>query len=408
MSPGGSSGIELEPQGLIPVLFTHFGDRWIRGSETLLLDLLKHLDLSRFRPVVWCNGTEMAAACHDAGFETHRTEFAHYFDADSPRFSPRRYVALVREGRSLVRRYGIRVLHANSAAPTQWLLPVARSARVPLLTHLHIGYLRRSRYALLLHQADMIVGVSRQVVADPIGDGTPVARTQVIYNGIDFARMTTPPGTDLRPELGIPADAVVIGAVGSLIHRKGYDILVRALSVLPRNRPPHLLIAGDGPEQGALQGLAQQLGIADRVHFLGFRNPVSDVYRSCDIVALASRAEAFGLVLAEAGYSYRPVVATRVGGIPEVIVEGSTGYLVPPDDVEAMAGALSRLTQDPALRAAFGLAGRARAEAAFSAQRMAMEFHAIYERLARLPRRRLGWGAVVRKSGVYARLLRGR
>ncbi len=395
----------VDPQGALPVLFTHFGDQWIRGSETLLLDLLKHLDPARVRPVVWCNGTDMAEACSAAGYATYRTDFAYYFDADSPRFDPRAYVALVREGAALVRRHGIRVLHANSAAPTQWLLPVARTARLPLLSHLHIDYLRRSRFTLLLHQADLLVGVSRQVVEDFLRDGVPEARTRVIYNGIDFTRLTAPRATDLRPGLGIPPGTAVIGAVGSLIRRKGHDVLVRALALLAGEDAPHLLVASDGPERGGLQRLVAELGLSARVHFLGYHDPIMDLYRSCDIIALASRADAFGLVLAEAGYCARPVVATRVGGIPEVVLDGETGLLVSPDDPAALAAALSRLAHDPALRARLGAAGCARAESVFSAQRMAAEFTVEYDQLAAMGRKDLGWASTAARVGLYANLL---
>jgi glycosyltransferase involved in cell wall biosynthesis len=400
-----SVGGPLSLQGPLPILFTHFGDPWIRGSEILLLDLLGHLDPARVRAVVWCNGTEMADACRAAGFATHRSDFAYYFDADSPPFSPRTYAALVREGKSLVRQHDIRVLHANSAAPTQWLLPVARAGRLPLLTHLHIDYLRRSRFALLLHQADVLVGVSRQVVDDLLHDGVPSARTRVIYNGIDFKRLSALAATDLRPVLGIPLNTVVIGTAGSLIRRKGHDVLLQAISRLSGERAPHLLVAGGGPEQGRLEVLAAELGISARVHFLGHHDPIVDLYQSCDMVALASRADAFGLVLAEAGYCRRPVVATRVGGIPEVVLDGKTGLLVPPDDPAALAAAVSHLVDDAALRTTLGLAGRARAERVFSAERMAAEFQSEYERLARLARKGLGWARVAGRSRVYLGLL---
>ncbi len=109
-----------------PILFTHYGDRWIRGSEQLLLDLLTHLDPARVRPIVWCNQIAMADTARALGFTTYRSDFEIYFDYQSPRFRLGRYRALMREARDLVREHEIRVLHSNSAGPCQWLAPVAR------------------------------------------------------------------------------------------------------------------------------------------------------------------------------------------------------------------------------------------------------------------------------------------
>ena len=389
--------IPVEP---IPVLFTHYGDQWMRGSERVLLDLLAHLDPARVRPIVWTNGEELAETTRAMGLPTFLTRFAYYLDAGSPRPDPLRYFSFVREGLSLVRRYQVRVLHANSAAPAQWLVPVSKLSRHPLLVHLHISYLRRSRYALLLHKADLLVGVSRQVVNDFLSDGVPEERMQVIYNGIDRARLQGGARSGaLRRQFGIAPEALVIAAAGSLIHRKGHDVLLRALSCL-NHSDMHLWIAGDGPDRPKLEGLMRELGLAARVRFLGFQDDVPGLLRNADIVALASRADAFGLVLAEAGALGLPVVSTLVGGIPEVVAQEKTGLLVPPDDPTAFAAALGRLATDPALRHRLGAAGRERVGRLFSVQQMVADFHDAYDRLA------LG-GVIGPRAGMrpYLRLL---
>lgn len=371
----------------LPVLFTHFGADWIRGSEHVLLDLLTHLDRSKIEPVVWCNATAMAEACRALGLTTYQSPFEFYFDYDRPRFSPRRYAALIREGVRIVRRHGIAVLHSNSAAPSQWLAPVAVLTRRPLLAHLHIDYLRRSRYALLLHMADLIVGVSNQVNDGFREDGVSAGRLRVIYNGIDFARIP-PAKSDLRAKLGIAAGAPVIASVGSLVRRKGHDILIRAVATLPTGEAaPHLVLGSDGEARPDLQVLAKSLGIADRVHFLGYTDDLVAIYEAADIFCLASRADAFGLVLAEAGHFGLPVVSTRVGGIPEVIAHEESGILVPPEDVPALAAALSRLIADPAERRRLGEGGRRRADSIFTVDRMAREFEDSYATLAAKPHR---------------------
>jgi hypothetical protein len=392
----------------IPVLFTHYGDEWFRGSEQLLSDLLTNLDRDRFEPIVWCNGAARAEAARSAGIITYRTPFEFYFDYSSPRFNPSRYRSFVREGISLVRRHDVQVLHANSAAPNQWLVPVARATRRPLLAHLHIDYRRRSRFVCLLHQSTLIVGVSRQVTQDFVRDGMPVERTHTIYNGIDFARLQGIVGGNPRHELGISPGSVVIVTAGSLIRRKGQDVLIRAFATLTAGRDTHLLVAGEGPERACYEALASELGVRGRVHFLGHREDVAALYRAADITALASRADSFGLVLAEAGYFSVPAVATTVGGIPEVVEDGVTGLLVPPDDPAALAEALVRLADNPAHRRAFGGAAKARVERMFGVEQMVANFHDTYGRLARLPHGRLGWLGADLLFGPYLKAITGR
>ncbi|HVJ52734.1 MAG TPA: glycosyltransferase family 4 protein [Aliidongia sp.] len=390
----------------ISVLFTHFGDDWIRGSETVLLDLLRSLDQSRIRPVVWCNGAEMEEAARAAGYPTYRSEFRHFLDYSSPRLSPAFFAGLVKRCRALCREHDIRVLHANSAAPVQWLVPAGFGARLPVLAHLHIDYLRRSRYVLLLHAATLAVGVSRQVIDGLIADGMAPERTKIIHNGIDTSRLGGS-ATDLRAALGIPADAFTVMTAGSLIERKGHDLLIRAFQSLPLEPvPPRLLILGDGPERERLAALAASLGLEDRIHFLGHTKEVGAAYRAADLFALASRGDSFGLVLAEAGHFELPSVSTRVGGIPEVVIDEETGLLVPPDDVPALAAALAKLMADPARREQLGRAAAARVEAMFTVERMARRFEETYAALAAIPAAELGWGNAARILRPYAQLIR--
>jgi glycosyltransferase involved in cell wall biosynthesis len=401
----GSVFWERDVTGPIPVLFTHFGDEWIRGSEILLLDLLRALDTDKIRPVVWCNGADMAQACRDAGYPTYRDEFRPMFDYGSPKPSARHFLGLVSKCRKFCREHGIRVLHSNSLAPAQWLGPAGMAEQIPVLAHLHIDYLRRSRYALLLHAATLIVGVSRQVIDGPLQDGVPPERTRVIYNGIDFARLGDS-GKDLRAALGIPRGAPVIATTGSLIQRKGHDILIRAFHALaPGTLPAHLLIPSGGPEGDSLRELATALGVADRVHFLGYIDDVVPVYKAADMFALASRGDAFGLALAEAGHFGLPAVSTRVGGIPEVVLHGQTGLLTAADDVAGFADALAQLIADPASRARMGAAAVKRVDENFTADRMARKFEETYAELAALPKEQLGWLQSARRLvGPYARL----
>ncbi|MBW4092448.1 MAG: glycosyltransferase family 4 protein [Proteobacteria bacterium] len=367
----------------IPVLFTHYGEQWIRGSEQLLLDLMGAFDPADVRPIVWTNGTEMAAAARAAGFPTYHTDFAYYLDAGSPRLNPLRYAGFIREGLGLVRRHGVRAIHANSAAPVQWMLPVARLSGRRLLVHLHSSYLRRSRVVLGLRHVDLAVGVSNSVLAGLRADGMAERKLRVIYNGIDIARLQRggDDGAALRARLHLAADGVLVAAIGSLIARKGHDVLLRALALLPAGAA-RLCIAGDGPERAALERLAAELGVAAQVDFLGYCADPGPVYRAADIVALASRGEALPLVLLEAGCLARPVVATDVGGVGEAVADGITGLLAPSDDPPALAAALARLVADPEARRRMGAAGQARVAGGFSLAQMTAGFLDVYRGLA--------------------------
>lgn len=387
----------------LPVLFTHYGEDWIRGSENVLLDLLRHLDRGRIAPVVWCNAPAMEAACRELSVPTYRSDFAIHFDYpdSSAPFSWSGYAGRVREAVSLIRRHGIRVLHANSAAPTQWLAPAAAWTRTPLLTHLHIGYMRRSRYALLLHEADLLVGVAAAMTEPLRADGVPASRLRTIHNGIDPARLA-PSDPPLRARLGLTPGVFVIGSIGSLILRKGHDLLLQALA---RLEGAVALIAGAGPDAQAIEALARELGVAERVRFLGHMPDPGSLYAACDVFVLAARREGLPLVLAEAGWCGRPVVATAVGGVPELVRDRETGLLVPREDPQALAAALERLAADPGLRERLGRAARRHVAEGFTVQAMATRFADTYETLAAAGR---AASLAPWRLSCYARLLAGR
>lgn len=391
----------------VSVLFVHHGGDVIRGSERCLLDLLSHMDRKRFRPLVWCNSETFAREVGRLGVRAQVDDFPVMFHYREPKFAPGAFAALLRKGRKLLLEDDVRLVHANGGAPVQWMLPLSRARSIPLVAHLHSPYDFADRALLGLHQASMIVGVSRAVVDPLAGDGVPPARIQVIYNGIDAHRLEAAGPSGLRAELGIAPDAVVAAFVGSLIHRKGVDLALRACARIAAEEGAadiHLLVVGEGPERSRLVALAQGLGLMERVHFIGESTAVGAIYRDdVDIGILPSRAEAFGLTLAEMGHFGLPVIGSAVGGIPEVIAHRRTGLLVPPDDVESLATAIRKLASNPALRAAKGCAGRARTGSEFSIQRNVEEFEGLYTALLERPKHEFGWLSGGVSPGVYVR-----
>ena len=249
------------------------------------------------------------------------------------------------------------------------------------ISHLH-GFLSRADDAVICcsdHVGRYVVSVGR----------VPAGRIRRIYYGIDLARPIALGPTrlsEVRRELGLPVGAPFVLAVGRLDPQKGWPVLLDAMAKVVGTRDrvrPHLVIVG-GPQQGDpeyVDDLRVRASIPDllgHVHFAGVRRDIPDLMAACDLFVLASRWEGFGLVFAEAMAAAKPVVATRVSAVPEVVLDGETGLLVEPDDVEGLASALGRMLSDGGLRARMGSAGYRRVQSEFGAPRMVRETLATY------------------------------
>jgi L-malate glycosyltransferase len=392
-----------------PILFTHYGADWIRGSERCLLDLLAHIDRRRYRPIVWCNAPTLADAVRRLDLPVHVSRFTILGHWSRPRLDVLNYGRLVREGLRLVREHRIRLLHANSGAPSQWLVPVARRARIPLVTYLMIVYNLRERCTLGLHQVTRAVGMSRGCIDGLLADGMPAQRTSVIYGAVDVGLIGQGDQRGLRQRLGLPPHALTITRIGSLIPRKGVDLMLRAFAALRADHPScHLLIVGDGPERQPLEALARTLGVDGSAHFLGQIEPAGAVLRDAtDIAVSPARDEGFGLTVIEAGAFGLPVVATDTPGMREILSDGVSGLIVPIGDVPALTGALRRLVDEPGLRSRLGAAARETVERRFLVSRYVAEFEALYAELLARPERDLGWVGDWTGPGVYGRWIGG-
>jgi glycosyltransferase involved in cell wall biosynthesis len=206
--------------------------------------------------------------------------------------------------------------------------------------------------------------------------GLPAAKLRVVRYGMD----APPPAWGTDPAVPVPAGARVLVAVSRLVPQKGLDVAVRALPAIRAAEPRAVLVVlGEGPEREALTGLAGSLGVADALRLPGHLGDVSHWLGQAELFVHPARWEGFGLVLLEAMLAGRAVVASNVSSIPEIVHDGVTGLLVPPDDPAALAGAVSELLADPARAAALGAAGRSRAHSSFSVGRMAHETVTVYE-----------------------------
>lgn len=378
-----------EPTSL---LLVHFGRDWIRGSERCLLDLVAGLDRSRFNPVVWCTSAVLRREAGSLGAQAFPLRLV---DEGRPWWKPDR--ALVAQATELMRRHDIRLVHANDLVPLPGLLWAARRATVPMLAHIHLNTTRMERIWSGVHQASLVVGVSRSALSGLAEDGMPQDSMRVVYNGIAPPRIERGDARGLRQALGIGAPAFVAAFVGSLIGIKRVPLLLQAIAMMAGcGLDVHALIVGDGTDRPMLEQMTRDLGATSRVHFLGEREDAGAILRdACDVLVAPSSSEAFPLVPLEAGYFEIPVVASDIPPHRESVLDGVTGLLVPLDDTHALVAALERLYSDRMLGRALGVAGGKRVRSEFLVSRYAQELVACYDRLLALPRSRLslfgGW-----------------
>ncbi|MBI3784914.1 MAG: glycosyltransferase [Deltaproteobacteria bacterium] len=232
--------------------------------------------------------------------------------------------------------------------------------------------------------ADRVIAVSNAVRDELIRtDGVPLDRTVVIENGVDTSHFHPPRGDRLmRERFGVPRDAVVVSGVGRLSPEKGFDRLIEAFAIARRRGLPlRLLLAGDGAQRSALESRVAVLGLSDDVKFLGMQHDLLPLYAATDILALPSLEEGLPNALLEAMSSEIAVVASRVGGVPEVIEEEVSGLLVEPGEPVPLANAIIRLAADPTLRHRLGEAARRRSRQRFDIGVMVERHAQVYREL---------------------------
>jgi glycosyltransferase involved in cell wall biosynthesis len=303
-------------------------------------------------------------------------------------------LAVIRLARFL-RRQRIDILHTHLFEPSVIGLTAGVLARVPLRVmtrhysdyHTRINkkwHVRMDRLCTRLCQR--VIAVSQHTAEHMVSaESAPPEKIRTVLNGIDFERvqLSSPEApARLRWELG-HGNAYLVLMVGRLHPEKGYEFLFEAMAKLKGrlDRPIRLLVAGTGDLEDCYRRLVQSLGCGDIVQFLGFRRDVADLMAAADLVVLPSVAEAFGLVLTEALYVGTPVVATRVGGIPEIVNDGVDGLLVPPADSEALASSIGGLLHDPERRRRMAGSGRQKVRERFQFEHMVRSYEAIYEHL---------------------------
>ena len=257
--------------------------------------------------------------------------------------------------------------------------------------HLDDAFRYRSRWRRInrrmwrMIDAGIVISAAMKRFALEI-EQAPAEKINVVLYGMEY-RWLNDEDIDaarkrLRAELNLPTDAQLLGMACRLVEQKGIPYALEALRRIRSDFPcAHLVIAGDGEKADELRRLASMLGIADRVCWLGWRGDAAELMSAFDVFLLPSLREGFGLVLLEAMSRRLPIVASRVGAIPEIVIDGETGVLVEPRNVDELAKALTGLLKDRALRKYMGLLGAARLEEHFSVERMVAGTIAVYEKV---------------------------
>jgi glycosyltransferase involved in cell wall biosynthesis len=280
------------------------------------------------------------------------------------------------------------VIHTHQVAALFYAGPAARKAGVRAVIHTEHGkhYAARWRTRMLgklaARRADTFCCVSADIATEVINCGVAAPKkVRVVPNGIpvaDFAAAVAGRGST-RASLGFPSDAFVIGTVGRLSEIKRQDLLIRAFAKCRLAVPAaRLLLVGDGPERANLESLARELGVADIVHFAGYQNQPQRYLAAMDLFALTSRSEGMPLVVLEAWAAGAPVVASKVGGIPELITSGATGMLFESGSEEELTAIFTQLATDTDLREQLRDVARNKVTADFDIAKTAAEYERQY------------------------------
>jgi glycosyltransferase involved in cell wall biosynthesis len=371
----------------IPVL-TFLSNFLIGGTERQVINLVHGLDQARFAVHMAC--------FRRAGPLLEEIDTGAMAFSDYPIATLRSLRTLWQQGRlaRYVRAHGIRIVHSFGFYANVFAVPAARLGGAAVVvasirdTGDHLTWGQRLLQRWVCRAADHVLVNAVAVKTLLVKQGYDGSAISVIGNGIDVSRFhRRGEATAVRQELGLPAGAPVVAVVARLNRLKGIEYFLAAAAILAR-RFEHVrfLVVGDSVSQAYRDGLeayAAALGLGERVVFTGFRSDVPELLSVVSVSVLPSLSEGLSNVVLEAMAAGVSVVATSVGGTPEMVDDGVTGLLVPPRDAGALADAIASLLADSDLRRAIGEAGRRRVEERFSLEAMLRATEQLYERLLR-------------------------
>jgi len=375
------------------------------GGEVALLRVLPHFDRERFSISVTCvPGGTLAKRIESMGVPlapllvnpaiTSTNIIQEASNLDAIRYmvgSSREFLSLIRQIRAQIKRDSVDLLYTNSLKSCVLSALAAMGTRAAVVHHMHdIANPERFNLPMLLmlkwslrRGAGAIVSISGAVTDSLVGIGVRRENIHTVHNGIDPGNYPLAPVREAKERLGLDPDIPVVGHVARLMRWKGQDFLLRVATKV-KERAHFVVVGGlfweDADYEKELRRFVEDSGLQDRVTFLGHRDDVPQVMRAFDILAHTStKPEPFGLAIIEAMASEKPVVAFDNGGIPEIVLEGETGFLARPLDEDDFARALDRLLAEPRLASEMGKAARERVERLFTLKRQSEQIQACFE-----------------------------
>jgi len=356
------------------------------GAERLLVTYLQHLDRTRFEPRVCVmqvkNGNPLAVEIEKLGVPI---DFVPVKRLADPGALPRLL--------GYLRRVRPHILHTQLEFADTLGCTAAKMLGIPAVATLHTAdapkkgeksYQRlKLRWWILRHFSTRVIAVSEGTRRHHLRVGKlPPQKVVTLHNGIDLSRFTPIPPAEmasLRESLGIPADVPVLITVAVLRQPKGIQFMLEALpdilKVVPDTR---YLIVGDGNHREKLESIAAEKGVSDRVIFTGTRRDIPPLLAAADIFVLPTLTEALPTVLAEAMAAGKPIIASEVGGVPEMVDDGRNGLLIPPADSRALTEACVKLLKNPKRARAMGLVGRTIVAERFNIRRQVRRLEKLY------------------------------
>ena len=349
------------------------------GLEKVVINLAERLDREKFHTSICCLDKlgELAEEAKEKGIKVVMVKRRPGIDF----FLPFRLAHILKKER-------VNLLHTHNMGPLFYGSLAAWLARVPIVLNTRHGRERKIGSQWIWRLNNEIITISEDAKKElSISNRINSEKIRVIYNGIETKQYITKTNIyKVKKVLNINS-TLVIGTVARLSPEKDQFTLLEAFSKIAQMVDSvKLVIVGDGILRQELERRSKSLGIKDKVLFLGFRQNISEILSIFDVFVLSSLTEGIPLTLLEAMAAGKPVVATNVGGNPEVVVDGETGFLVPPKNPEKMAEAIITLLKNEELAMKMGEAGRKRVEEKFSLERMVREYEEIYRNLLKYDR----------------------